>query len=81
MQKLVGLLDTLWRWVDETPPSAHTLRYGNPAYRTWFARMAEGAQQVGGLDCVEWRGCVAEGWETGPMVRESRGVVAGWHGM
>ena len=48
VQKLVGALDTLWRWVDETPPTAHTLRYGNPAYRTWFAQMAEAAPQVGG---------------------------------
>lgn len=48
MGKLVGMLDTLWRWVDETPDAAHTLRYGNPAYRTWFAKMAEAAPQVGG---------------------------------
>jgi serine/threonine-protein phosphatase 2A activator len=44
--KLVGVLDTLWRWVDDTPPAAHTLRYGNPAYRTWFAKMAEAAPQL-----------------------------------
>lgn len=47
--KLVGVLDTLWRWVDETPPAAHTLRYGNPAYRTWCAKMAEATPQVGVL--------------------------------
>lgn len=46
VRKLVALLDTLWRWVEEIPPAAHTLRYGNPAYRTWSARMAEAAPQV-----------------------------------
>ncbi|PSC73914.1 serine threonine-phosphatase 2A activator [Micractinium conductrix] len=46
VQRLLRLLDTLWRWVEETPPAAHTLRYGNPAYRTWFARMAEAAPQL-----------------------------------
>lgn len=30
---LKEVLDTLWQWVDETPPAAHTLRYGNPAFR------------------------------------------------
>ena len=48
VQRLLRLLDTLWRWVEETPPAAHTLRYGNPAYRTWFARMAEAAPQARG---------------------------------
>ena len=43
---LLAALDTLWRWVDETPPAAHTLRYGNPAFRTWFARMAQTAQEL-----------------------------------
>lgn len=46
VHKLLALLDTLWRWVNETPSVAHTLRYGNPAYRAWFARMAEAAPQV-----------------------------------
>eukprot|EP00887_Chlorella_sp_A99_P005770 scaffold1.g5770.t1 len=44
MQALVGLLDTLWTWVDEIPPAAHSLRYGNPAFRTWFARVAQQAR-------------------------------------
>ena len=41
MQALLHVLDMLSSWVDEIPPAAHTLRYGNPAFRTWFARMAE----------------------------------------
>ncbi|KAI3433441.1 hypothetical protein D9Q98_003255 [Chlorella vulgaris] len=44
--KLLALLDTLGRWVDEIPPAAHSLRYGNPAYRTWSARLAEQAPQL-----------------------------------
>lgn len=43
---LLDVLDTLWRWVDETPPSKQTLRYGNPAYRTWFQKMEDGAQEL-----------------------------------
>ncbi|KAL4421972.1 hypothetical protein ABPG77_010995 [Micractinium sp. CCAP 211/92] len=46
VRKLLALLDTLWRWVEETPSAAHTLRYGNPAYRAWFARMAAAAPQL-----------------------------------
>eukprot|EP00884_Botryococcus_braunii_P017675 jgi/Botrbrau1/4591/Bobra.60_2s0077.1 len=34
---LLDVLTTLSRWVDEIPPTKHTLRYGNPAFRVWFA--------------------------------------------
>jgi hypothetical protein len=40
---LVAALDSLRAWVDEIPPAQQSLRYGNPAYRTWFARMAAAA--------------------------------------
>ncbi|KAI8469681.1 MAG: PTPA-domain-containing protein [Monoraphidium minutum] len=40
---IAGALDTLREWVDEVPPAAQSLRYGNPAYREWFARMAAAA--------------------------------------
>ncbi|GBF94505.1 hypothetical protein Rsub_07039 [Raphidocelis subcapitata] len=40
---LVSALDALRAWVDEIPPTQQSLRYGNPAYRTWFARMAAAA--------------------------------------
>jgi serine/threonine-protein phosphatase 2A activator len=40
---LVAALDTLRAWVDEIPPAEQSLRYGNPAYRAWFARMAAAA--------------------------------------
>ena len=61
VHKLVGVLDTLWRWVDDIPPASHTLRYGNPAYRTWFAKMEEAAPRVGRAGSGCWlllaRGC------------------------
>lgn len=57
VRKLVALLDTLWRWVDETPPAAHTMRYGNPAYRTWLHRMEGAAPQA----------------RAGPMLRSRKG--------
>ncbi|KAF8066303.1 hypothetical protein HT031_002626 [Scenedesmus sp. PABB004] len=40
---LKGMLDELWGLVDATPPVAQSLRYGNPAFRTWHAAMAEAA--------------------------------------
>ena len=40
---LVQMLDDLWQLVDETPPVSQSLRYGNPAYRTWSAAMCEHA--------------------------------------
>lgn len=30
---LVEVMTTLSQWVDDIPPAAHTLRYGNPAFR------------------------------------------------
>eukprot|EP00798_Chlamydomonas_sp_ICE-L_P018678 gene18678-25197_t len=41
--RLKNLLDLLSTWVDEIPPSQQSLRYGNPAYRTWFAKMQDSA--------------------------------------
>ncbi len=35
------MLSTLSQWVDEVPPSTQALRYGNPAFRTWHARVAD----------------------------------------
>jgi serine/threonine-protein phosphatase 2A activator len=40
VQSLVALLDELDAWVDEVPPARHSVRYGNPAYREWHARLA-----------------------------------------
>lgn len=40
------VLDTLSAWVDQIPPVTQSLRYGNPAFRTWHARVAAQAQQL-----------------------------------
>eukprot|EP00775_Hariotina_reticulata_P003379 gene3379-3654_t len=38
---LKSMLDQLWQLVDGHPPVQQSLRYGNPAFRTWFAAMSE----------------------------------------
>jgi len=43
---LLCMLETLSRWVDEIPPVQQSLRYGNPAYRTWYMRMADSADDL-----------------------------------
>lgn len=43
-QRLEGVLAALGamsRWVDDIPPAAAALRYGNPSYRLWHARLQE----------------------------------------
>lgn len=39
IEKLVTLLNTLDRWIDETPPVDQPSRFGNKAYRTWYAKL------------------------------------------
>ena len=41
MDKLTGILDTLLAWVDEVPPVKQPMRFGNKAFRTWHAKVAE----------------------------------------
>lgn len=41
IEKLVALLNTLDRWIDETPPVDQPSRFGNKAYRTWYAKLEE----------------------------------------
>lgn len=43
IDSLVSMLDTLNTWVDEIPPAKQALRYGNPSYRDWFAKVDENA--------------------------------------
>jgi serine/threonine-protein phosphatase 2A activator len=51
LTQLQSMLDHLYRLVDDTPPVQQSLRYGNPAFRTWYATMTDMApgmlQQVG----------------------------------
>lgn len=42
----VKVLDTLNTWVDEIPPAKQALRYGNPSYRDWFAKVDENANNL-----------------------------------
>jgi serine/threonine-protein phosphatase 2A activator len=40
IDKLIHMLDTLSKWVDETPPIDPTAqRFGNKAYRDWLDRV------------------------------------------
>ena len=46
VESLVRIIRTLSGYADEIPPAAHTLRYGNPAYRDWHQRMSDGADAL-----------------------------------
>ena len=46
INSIVSMLDTLNSWVDEIPPAKQALRYGNPSYRDWFARVDENANDL-----------------------------------
>uniref|UniRef100_A0A671R5P2 Serine/threonine-protein phosphatase 2A activator n=1 Tax=Sinocyclocheilus anshuiensis TaxID=1608454 RepID=A0A671R5P2_9TELE len=39
VEKLLAMLGTLDRWIDETPPVDQPSRFGNKAYRTWYAKL------------------------------------------
>lgn len=43
---LLQVLDTLNSWVDEIPPLKQALRYGNPAFRTWFGKLEDNADEL-----------------------------------
>ncbi|KAJ7308501.1 hypothetical protein JRQ81_009065 [Phrynocephalus forsythii] len=42
IKNLVALLDTLDRWIDETPPVDQPSRFGNKAFRTWYTKLDQG---------------------------------------
>ncbi|EFJ50118.1 hypothetical protein VOLCADRAFT_104067 [Volvox carteri f. nagariensis] len=46
VQRMCALLTQLETLVDEVPPEQQSLRYGNPAFRTWMARLAERAHAL-----------------------------------
>ncbi|CAI5797332.1 serine/threonine-protein phosphatase 2A activator [Podarcis lilfordi] len=46
IEKLVDLLDTLDRWIDETPPVEQPSRFGNKAFRTWYTKLDQGAENL-----------------------------------
>ncbi|XP_077140626.1 serine/threonine-protein phosphatase 2A activator isoform X1 [Ranitomeya variabilis] len=44
--KLMAVLDTLDRWIDETPPVDQPSRFGNKAFRTWYAKLDQEAENL-----------------------------------
>jgi hypothetical protein len=65
IEKLVALLDTLDRWIDETPPVDQPSRFGNKAYRTWYAKLDQVRLTVKARAGLGWAGL---GW-AGPVGR------------
>ncbi|BDA45850.1 Serine/threonine-protein phosphatase 2A activator [Coccomyxa sp. Obi] len=46
VQGLLNILRQLSEWVDAIPPVQQALRYGNPAFRTWFAKASAAAPEL-----------------------------------
>ncbi|KAG9477705.1 hypothetical protein GDO78_012950 [Eleutherodactylus coqui] len=46
IEKLMVLLDTLDRWIDETPPVDQPSRFGNKAFRTWYSKLDQEAENL-----------------------------------
>uniref|UniRef100_A0A8C1D6T0 Serine/threonine-protein phosphatase 2A activator n=2 Tax=Cyprinus carpio TaxID=7962 RepID=A0A8C1D6T0_CYPCA len=46
VEKLLAMLGTLDRWIDETPPVDQPSRFGNKAYRTWYAKLDQEAEAL-----------------------------------
>uniref|UniRef100_UPI00398F2277 serine/threonine-protein phosphatase 2A activator n=1 Tax=Pristiophorus japonicus TaxID=55135 RepID=UPI00398F2277 len=46
VEKLVVLLNTLDRWIDETPPVDQPSRFGNKAYRSWYSKLEKEAENL-----------------------------------
>ncbi|KAI5615481.1 serine/threonine-protein phosphatase 2A activator, partial [Silurus asotus] len=46
VEKLLSLLGTLDRWIDETPPVDQPSRFGNKAFRTWYAKLEQEADAL-----------------------------------
>ncbi|KAF5909750.1 serine/threonine-protein phosphatase 2A activator, partial [Clarias magur] len=46
IEKLLSLLGTLDRWIDETPPVDQPSRFGNKAYRTWYGKLEQDAEAL-----------------------------------
>lgn len=46
ISNLLNVLETVDGWVDEIPPLKQSLRYGNPAFRTWFSKVEDHADEL-----------------------------------
>jgi serine/threonine-protein phosphatase 2A activator len=82
---MVALLDELLKWVDEIPPLQQPQRFGNQAFKTWYARLAErGAsllQTVPGVPppaVVELAPYLIEGFGNSTRIDYGSGTVVQW---
>lgn len=64
VEKLLAVLDTLDRWIEETPPVDQPSRFGNKAFRSWYARLDQ-------VSCSSRRG-TAHGPADGPLASGSQ---------
>lgn len=39
LNKVIMLLETLSKWIDEIPPIQQPQRFGNQAFRTWYDKL------------------------------------------
>ncbi|XP_043576563.1 serine/threonine-protein phosphatase 2A activator [Chiloscyllium plagiosum] len=46
VEKLIVLLNTLDKWIDETPPVDQPSRFGNKAFRTWYSKLEKEAENL-----------------------------------
>ncbi|MEE6524118.1 hypothetical protein FKM82_023364, partial [Ascaphus truei] len=42
----MAVLNTLDRWINETPPMDQPSRFGNKAFRTWYAKLDQEAENL-----------------------------------
>lgn len=43
-EKVVHILETMNKWIDDCPPIDQPARFGNTAYRNWFAKLEENSE-------------------------------------
>lgn len=41
MEKIIQMLEEMEKWVQDFPPIEQPQRFGNKAFRDWFARLSE----------------------------------------
>ena len=41
IDKLMNLLDSMDKWIDDIPPVEQPQRFGNKAYRDWYQKLKE----------------------------------------
>eukprot|EP01099_Mayorella_cantabrigiensis_P009056 TRINITY_DN976_c0_g2_i1.p1 TRINITY_DN976_c0_g2~~TRINITY_DN976_c0_g2_i1.p1 ORF type:complete len:319 (+),score=63.76 TRINITY_DN976_c0_g2_i1:78-1034(+) len=46
VEKTLQIFETLATWVDEIPPVAQPMRYGNKAFRTWYERLVSNTSSM-----------------------------------